>query len=686
VTFKVNDGTDDSNTATQTIDFTAVNDPPALDAGGTTPYTENEAAKVITANLDTGDPDDTNWASAEVKITNAKPGDQLSYATTAGVSGAVNGAGDTVTLTGSHTIADYDAALQAVKYASTSDDPDPADRTVRFIANDGDNDSAPTTQTIDITVVNDAPVVNTTGSALTYNQADPAAAVDSGLAATDVDDTNLESAEVKLTNPQGGDELVYSTTAGVAGVVNGAKDTVTFTTSHSKADYQAALRAVSFQNNSPTVDTTARTVRFKVNDGALDSNLPTRTINVTELPPLGPPTIVEGPAAISGVNTAHLAFTGAVGATFECSLDDAAFAACTSPTDLTGLAEGAHNFRVRQKKSVLTSDAVAHNWTVDLTPPGAPTIIGGPDPETGDDSATLEFQVDPGSTAECSLDGAPFTPCVSPSVYNDLALGRHSFSVRQIDLAGNTSAAATRDWRIDVDFEPGGDGTNTKNVTGLVNDQTTPDDDQVGVGCELNRGSIEECEVDAFVDSNDANIAAMQKIGSGETVLDERGHRSTVVEVKLNSLGKKLMKKYPAGLKVIFEIVAKPFDSEEAFETTERTELRPPQLLAVPSAGLFAGDAYKLDAAGRRYVKAVAKAMKGAKRVQCEGHSDNSGTKKYEKQIALKRAKAVCAQLRKAGLKVKMKSVSYGAKRPRVSNKTAKGRRLNRRVEIRAWF
>ena len=57
--------------------------------------------------------------------------------------------------------------------------------------------------------------------------------------------------------------------------------------------------------------------------------------------------------------------------TFECSLDGAAFAACTTPKTYNGLALGNHSFAVRAKDSVGNMDATpaSHNWTI-----GAVTI------------------------------------------------------------------------------------------------------------------------------------------------------------------------------------------------------------------------------------------------------------------------------------------------------------------------
>jgi hypothetical protein len=76
------------------------------------------------------------------------------------------------------------------------------------------------------------------------------------------------------------------------------------------------------------------------------------------------------------------------------------------------------------------------NWTVDTTPPHT-TIHSGPSGPTNDVTATFTFSSEPGATFECSLDGAPFSPCTSPKTYTNLPDGHHTFDVTATDRAGN---------------------------------------------------------------------------------------------------------------------------------------------------------------------------------------------------------------------------------------------------------
>jgi hypothetical protein len=59
-------------------------------------------------------------------------------------------------------------------------------------------------------------------------------------------------------------------------------------------------------------------------------------------------TIDSGPSGTTTSTSETVTFSADdAAATFECSLDGAAYTACTSPKHLTGLTAGQHTFRVR---------------------------------------------------------------------------------------------------------------------------------------------------------------------------------------------------------------------------------------------------------------------------------------------------------------------------------------------------
>jgi RNA polymerase sigma factor (sigma-70 family) len=179
-------------------------------------------------------------------------------------------------------------------------------------------------------------------------------------------------------------------------------------------------------------------------------------------PPAPPPdttaptvTITARPGATTQTDSADVAFqANEANVAFACRLDQADYAACSSPAHLSGLGAGSHTFLVRATdKAGNVGQPASVTWTYtppDTTPPKA-TITSGPSGTTTDTSASFSFSADEaGSTFQCSLDGGGFNVCESPVVYNGLAPGSHSFSVRATDKAGNTSTPATRSWTIET--------------------------------------------------------------------------------------------------------------------------------------------------------------------------------------------------------------------------------------------
>jgi hypothetical protein len=167
-------------------------------------------------------------------------------------------------------------------------------------------------------------------------------------------------------------------------------------------------------------------------------------------------TIDSKPANPSGSNAPSFTFSGTDPggsgvAGFECRLDAGAFAACTSPKALSGLADGSHTFEVRSFDGAGNKDATpaAYTWTVDTSGPGA-TIESEPPSLTNSGEATFTFSGEGGAdNFECSLDGERFEACSSPQTYTDLADGPHGFEVEAIDGVGNTGAPAAYSWTVD---------------------------------------------------------------------------------------------------------------------------------------------------------------------------------------------------------------------------------------------
>lgn len=78
----------------------------------------------------------------------------------------------------------------------------------------------------------------------------------------------------------------------------------------------------------------------------------------------GQATITNGPSGDSVLTTPTFTFTAPDAGGFECSLDNAAFAACTSPDEIGPLALGAHTFAVRTASDTGAGVPAISRWNV----------------------------------------------------------------------------------------------------------------------------------------------------------------------------------------------------------------------------------------------------------------------------------------------------------------------------------
>ena len=164
--------------------------------------------------------------------------------------------------------------------------------------------------------------------------------------------------------------------------------------------------------------------------------------------------ITSAPATVTSSTSAQFSFVAnEAGSTFQCLLDNAAFAACTSPQSYTALGAGSHTFQVRAIDAAGNVDGTpaSHAWTIDTTPPST-AIIGAPPSITNQTSASFTFTAsEAGSTFQCRLDSAAVTACTSPQSYTGLPAGSHTFQVRATDAAGNADGTpASYGWTIDT--------------------------------------------------------------------------------------------------------------------------------------------------------------------------------------------------------------------------------------------
>jgi FG-GAP-like repeat len=309
VTWVLNDGSGSFNlstTQTETVSITRVNDPPTLTSVvGVTSYTENAAPITVSPSITVSDPDNLTLANATVSISNSFAGDGDVLATnTAGTSitASYNSATETLTLSGTDTLAHYQQVLDSVTFSTPSDNPTDygsnLSRVLTWTVNDGsasNSINAPQFTTVVITAVNDAPTLSNVATSDQVTFPGQTVTVSPSAVVSDPDNLKLASATVAITGGFSGDGDVLS--ANVSGTsitasYNAATEVLTLTGSDTLAHYQSVLDSVTFNSTSsnPTNfgNNRTRTVSWTLNDGSGSNNLSTpatTTISFQGVPP-----------------------------------------------------------------------------------------------------------------------------------------------------------------------------------------------------------------------------------------------------------------------------------------------------------------------------------------------------------------------------------------------------------------
>ena len=284
---------------TVTVTVTGVNDPPVLANVETTPlgYRAQDPAVQITGTLTIRDDDDATMSGATASITAGFSSltDMLSFTNQNGITDSYNATTGVLTLSGNASIADYQAALRSVEFFTSDGSASPPDRTVSFTVTDsvGATSTGPAQRTINVSQANKPPVLaNIESSTLQYDAGTPAVPVTSTLTVSSPGTTTLVGATVAITNglTSSEDALEFTNQNGITGSYNATTGVLRLAGTASVANYQAALRSVTYSDPNGTNPTTGpRTVAFEVDDGASSNNLSNVVSRTVSVAPNSPP-------------------------------------------------------------------------------------------------------------------------------------------------------------------------------------------------------------------------------------------------------------------------------------------------------------------------------------------------------------------------------------------------------------
>ncbi|MCU1500124.1 MAG: hypothetical protein JWM47_4077, partial [Acidimicrobiales bacterium] len=255
-------------------------------------YTEHGSpAPVADVDVLISDSDIGNMKSATITLNNAQATDLLSVSgltggitTSSYVYDSVSGTG-VLTLSGVASTADYKSALHHVVFSSSSGNIDTTNRDVAVSVTDNLDIVTNTAHaTISIVAVNDAPILDGHGGSLSYTENNAPTAIDPLLTLTDADSANINSATVRITGNfhTGEDLLGFTTHNGISASYDGSTGVLTLTGASSVANYETALRSVTYFNSSDNPSAQTRTISFQaVDDSGTASSVSTATVSVT---------------------------------------------------------------------------------------------------------------------------------------------------------------------------------------------------------------------------------------------------------------------------------------------------------------------------------------------------------------------------------------------------------------------
>ncbi|HEX5055265.1 MAG TPA: choice-of-anchor V domain-containing protein [Gammaproteobacteria bacterium] len=335
VRFTINDTYARSAFSDRSITFTAVNDSPVLDVDNSSAasFTENAGTgAIIDSTITLTDAESNSITGGTVSITgNFQSGDFLDYTNANGVSGLYNSSTGVLTLSGTTAMANYELAMESIRYRSTSENPTAtgSTRTISFVVTDnGTPTPAPSntdTAAVSITALNDAPAISGVDNIAAFIENSPAVTIDSDVNISDVDSANLNQATVSITGnfASGEDVLVYSTVNGITGSYDSGTGVLTLTHAGTTlAAFEQALESVQYNNTSDTPSTLTRTISMVVRDTTNTSSVAdTTTVTVAstnDAPVISgvdnallytesdPATVIDGSITITDPDTANL--------------------------------------------------------------------------------------------------------------------------------------------------------------------------------------------------------------------------------------------------------------------------------------------------------------------------------------------------------------------------------------------
>ena len=277
------------------ITVTAVNDAPVFALPGPQvtprptplPFSPAQGNAIRLSDVDAG--------TAPIRLTLTTQGaarnGTLTFGSTAGLTmtSGTGTADTTVVLQG--TQADLNAALDTLVFTATGNGAANIVLTADDLGSSGAGGARQTTATVAITVSNNSkPVLTMTQTSRSYTENATPLALDPGVLVTDADNPTQASATVAIVAGHAGAEdlLAFTADPATTGNIAGSYSAGVLTLTSDRqtatlAQWQAALRSVTYSNTSDAPSTAQRTIELSIYDGIAESAMRTVMVGVVSV-------------------------------------------------------------------------------------------------------------------------------------------------------------------------------------------------------------------------------------------------------------------------------------------------------------------------------------------------------------------------------------------------------------------
>ncbi len=422
INWTVNDGSTSNGVATASSTLDTVHVAPVVSAGATTQFELTGPAVTADGALTVTDPDSAgDLTGARVLISSGldATNDVLNFTNQNGITGSYDPLHGILLLTGTATVADYQAALESITFSSTT--ASTGTRTLSWNVFDGSTSNGISnigTSTIDLVV---GPQL-TAGATATFDGGGSPVTLDGALTVSDTAQADLTGATVSISaNFLSGDELNFTNQNGITGSYDAVHGTLTLTGTSSVANYQTALDSITYSfsptNGDPTNgggDTT-RTISWSASDSVASSTAVTSSLDTVHVAPTvtaggtatfdggGAPVALDGTATVSDVDSAG----NLTGATVSISANflSGDVLNFTNQNGITGSYDAVHGtLTLTGTSSVANYQTALDSITYSFSPSNGDPTGGG-----GDTSRTISYTVTDGSTSNGTSNTATST-------------------------------------------------------------------------------------------------------------------------------------------------------------------------------------------------------------------------------------------------------------------------------------